>query len=49
VDETSPCPSEGGEIGVILCLLTAGIGFIFLIPYMYTAQAHFYEDLKKES
>lgn len=33
----------------ILCLLTAGIGFIFLIPYMYTAQAHFYEDLKKES
>ena len=33
----------------ILCLLTAGIGFIFLIPYMYTAQAHFYEDLKMES
>lgn len=33
----------------ILCLLTMGIGFIFLIPYMYTAQAHFYEDLKKES
>lgn len=32
----------------ILCCLTAGIGFIFLIPYMYTAQAHFYEDLKKE-
>lgn len=31
----------------ILCLLTAGIGFIFLIPYMYTAQAHFYEDLKR--
>ncbi len=33
----------------ILCLLTMGIGFIFLIPYMYTAQAHFYEDLKKQS
>lgn len=33
----------------ILCLLTMGIGFIFLIPYMYTAQAHFYEDLKQQS
>ncbi|MBR6606854.1 MAG: DUF975 family protein [Prevotella sp.] len=33
----------------ILCLLTMGIGFIFLIPYIYTAQAHFYEDLKKQS
>lgn len=33
----------------ILCLLTMGIGFLFLIPYMYTAQAHFYEDLKKQS
>lgn len=32
----------------ILCLLTLGIGFIFLIPYMYSAQAHFYEDLKKQ-
>ena len=33
----------------ILCLLTMGIGFIFLVPYIYTAQAHFYEDLKKQS
>ena len=33
----------------ILCLLTMGLGFIFLIPYIYTAQAHFYEDLKKQS
>lgn len=32
----------------ILSCITMGIGFIFLIPYMYTAQAHFYEDLKKQ-
>lgn len=32
----------------ILCVLTLGIGFIFLIPYMYSAQAHFYEDLKEQ-
>lgn len=32
----------------ILCFLTLGIGFLFLIPYMQTAQAHFYEDLKAE-
>ena len=32
----------------ILCLLTLGIGFLWLYPYMYTAKACFYEDLKKE-
>ncbi len=32
----------------ILCVCTFGFGFLFLIPYVYTAQAHFYEDLKAE-
>lgn len=32
----------------ILSCLTLGIGFLFLGPYMYTAHAHFYEDLLKE-
>ena len=31
---------------LILSCLTLGIGFLFLIPYMYSAHAHFYEDLK---
>ena len=31
---------------IILSLLTLGIGFIFLEPYMYACHAHFYEDLK---
>ena len=31
-----------------LSLLTCGLGFILLIPYFLTAQAHFYEDLKAE-
>lgn len=33
----------------ILCLITLGIGFIFLAPYMETAHAKFYEDLIAES
>lgn len=33
----------------ILCLFTFGIGFLFLIPYMEAAHAHFYEDLKHEA
>ena len=32
----------------LLCLLTLGIGFIFLTPYMQTSLAHYYEDLKVE-
>lgn len=31
----------------LLSLLTLGIGFLFLIPYCYSAHAHFYEDLKE--
>ena len=31
---------------IILSILTAGIGFVWLMPYMATAQAHFYQDLK---
>lgn len=29
----------------LLCLLTLGIGFLFLVPYMHVARAHFYADL----
>jgi uncharacterized membrane protein len=32
----------------ILCILTLGIGFLFLYPYMQTSHAAFYEDLKAE-
>lgn len=33
----------------LLCILTLGIGFLWLSPYMYATQAAFYEDLKRES
>ena len=33
----------------ILALITCGIGYLFLTPYMQTATAHFYEDLKAET
>lgn len=32
----------------LLCILTLGIGFFWLMPYMYTASAAFYQDLKAE-
>ena len=32
----------------ILCMLTLGIGFFWLIPYAQTAQASFYQDVKAE-
>ena len=31
----------------LLCILTFGIGFLWLIPYMLSSFANFYEDLKK--
>ncbi len=31
----------------VLCILTCGIGFIWLLPYMTVATAHFYEDVKR--
>lgn len=31
----------------ILCIITLGIGIIFLSPYMLTTRAHFYENLLK--
>lgn len=31
-----------------LCLLTLGIGLLFLTPYVYASRAAFYEDLKAE-
>lgn len=34
---------------VILAILTAGIGYFFLCPYMQTAIAAFYEDVKAEN
>ncbi len=30
----------------LLSCLTFGIGFLFLLPYFYTARAHFYAELK---
>ena len=33
---------------LILSFLTLGIGFLFLVPYNYSAHAHFYEDLKEQ-
>lgn len=32
----------------ILCLFTCGIGFLWLLPYVYSAQAAFYEDLRAD-
>lgn len=34
---------------VILSILTCGIGFLWLTPYMNMARVNFYEDLKKAS
>lgn len=30
----------------LLCLLTCGIGFLFLYPYIMTTYAHFYDDVR---
>ena len=32
----------------ILAILSCGIGLLWLVPYEYTAMAHFYEDVKAE-
>ena len=32
----------------LLCVLTLGIGFLWLTPYQYASYAHFYEDIKAE-
>ncbi len=32
----------------ILCILTLGIGYLFLLPYMQTSMAAFYADLKAQ-
>lgn len=33
----------------ILCILTLGLGYLLLMPYVATAQAAFYEDLKAQA
>ena len=33
---------------VLLCIITLGIGLLWLQPYMATSFAHFYEDVKAE-
>jgi len=33
----------------LLCLLTAGIGFLWLIPWIQVTLANFYEDIKNQS
>jgi len=30
----------------LLCLLTCGVGFLWLMPYMQAAMTHFYEDVR---
>jgi uncharacterized membrane protein len=30
----------------LLCILSLGIGFLWLIPYIYATHASFYEDLR---
>lgn len=32
----------------LLCILTLGIGFLWLTPYVHSTQAAFYEDVKEE-
>ena len=34
--------------GMLLCILTLGIGILFLSPYMMTAQAAFYQDVRSD-
>ena len=34
---------------IILSLLTLGLGFFILAPYIYTARSKFYLDLKAET
>lgn len=31
----------------LLCILTLGIGFLWLMPYMYVSMAKFYDDIKE--
>jgi len=33
-------------LGIILCLLTLGIGFLWFAPWMKVTTAHFYEEIK---
>lgn len=33
----------------VLCCLTAGIGFLWLVPYMYTAETNAYRDIKRQA
>lgn len=33
----------------ILCILTLGIGFLWLVPYMYVTSAKFYDKIKEDT
>jgi len=33
----------------LLCILTLGIGFLWLVPYMYVTNAKFYDEIKDET
>lgn len=33
---------------ILLCIITLGIGYLWIYPYMFTAHAAFYEELKKD-
>ena len=32
---------------MLLCILTCGIGFLWLMPYMTTSYARFYDDVRQ--
>jgi uncharacterized membrane protein len=32
----------------LLCILTLGIGFLWLFPYIYVSMAKFYDDVKAQ-
>lgn len=34
---------------MLLCILSLGIGFLWLVPYMQCSHSHFYEELKNEN
>ncbi len=33
---------------IVLAICTFGIGLLWVLPYIYTAEGHFYDDLKNE-
>jgi len=34
---------------VLLCILSLGIGFLWLMPYIHVTSAKFYDDIKEKT